>query len=192
VKFRSEREKSAICFYPDCLRRTASKWEKHSAGILSVNRYGLGTGGVAVISGRGAGQVRRLVAMASDNRTLQVDRAFVVTPDETSEVKVFMTWIYSAIIRDNVFIGAKRQVEQEDHTAACMIPLWGRAGTVDFINNVGHDMRGTMYIQVNPNLTVTDHIIRNTVSTYTCVCVPPRNDERQGCVFCCFPDSSLF
>ena len=48
-----------------------------------------------------------------------------------------------------------------------MIPIWGRAGTVDFINNTGRDIRGTMYIQVDPNLTVTDYIIRDTVSDYT-------------------------
>ena len=48
-----------------------------------------------------------------------------------------------------------------------MIPIWGRAGTVDYVNNVGRNMRGTMYVQVNANLTVTDHIIRDTVSSYT-------------------------
>jgi hypothetical protein len=143
-------------------------------------RYGLGTGGVSVIKGRGAGQVRRLVGMASDNRTLQLERAFSVQPDSESLLAVFMTMVFSATIRDNVFVGARAQVSQPDHTAACMIPLWGRADTVDFINNTGHSIRGTMYVQVSPNLTVTDHIIRDTVSTNTRYGMRLQNEPRDG------------
>ena len=82
-------------------------------------------------------------ALLDDNHTLVLDHGFDITPDETSGMMIAMTVIHSAVIRDNVFVGAQKQVDEENHTAACMIPLWGRANTVTFINNSANNMRGT-------------------------------------------------
>lgn len=83
---------------------TAEKITQMLAGVAAGEgqtwdrRYGLGTGGVSVISGRGAGQVRRLIGMAADNRTLQLDRSFSVAPDAGSVLMVFMTWVLQITI----------------------------------------------------------------------------------------------
>lgn len=73
----------------------------------SINVDPFGTGaipenyGVAVVSGRGAGQTRRVVGYA--NGTLTVDRAWDVVPEAGAHYATFVWGLEKALVKDNVF-----------------------------------------------------------------------------------------
>ena len=127
-----------------------------------------------MLRGAGAGQTRMIADLLDDNMTLVLDSAFGVAPDHDSDIVVWGSCVHQVVMRDNTFFGIKKHVEQEAHTATVMIPLWGRAHRATYSNNVGRDMRVTMYSMVNGqdvsnggSLSVTDHIVRDVVSTHT-------------------------
>jgi hypothetical protein len=150
-------------------------------------------GGVTVLHGTGAGQTRMILGVTQpvdrDEFTLQLilDLEWGVPPDAKSEIVVWGSCVHSIVMRDNIFHGIAKHVEQVAHTATVMIPIWGRAHRATYTNNIGNDMRTTMYSMVDgmattgTSLTTTDHIIRDVVSTHTRVgldIVPqPHNDR---------------
>ena len=105
---------------------------------------------------------------------------FGLQPDGDSTLVLFETWVERAVIRDNWYVGAKHQTDSVNHTATAMVPLWGRAKTVDYICNSGQDVRITMYAKVAPNLTVTDHIVRDTHSVHTRFGLSLSNEPTDG------------
>lgn len=132
-------------------------------------------GGITVLWGKGAGQTRMITDLSDDNMTLTLDSEFGIPPDTDSAIVVWGSCVHQIVMRDNVFHGISKHVEQESHTATVMIPLWGRAHRATYTNNIGRDMRVTMYSMVNGrvesggggSLSVTDHIVRDVVSTHT-------------------------
>eukprot|EP01043_Picozoa_sp_COSAG02_P000303 COSAG02_NODE_5_length_66751_cov_63.939148_49_plen_662_part_00 len=149
-------------------------------------------GGVTVLHGAGAGQTRMILGVVRpvdpDEFTLQLmlDREWGVPPDDKSDIVVWGSCVHSIVVRDNNFYGIPKHVEQVAHTATVMIPIWGRAHRATYTNNIGNDMRETMYSMVDgtttgTSLTTTDHIIRDLVSTHTRIgldIVPqPHNDR---------------
>ena len=149
-------------------------------------------GGVTILHGHGAGQTRMIRGVVQpvdpDEFTLQLmmDREWGVPPDDESDIVVWGSCVHSIVMRDNAFHGIPKHVDQVGHTATVMIPIWGRAHRATYTNNIGNDMRETMYSMVDgttagTSLTTTDHIIRDVVSTHTRVgldIVPqPHNDR---------------
>eukprot|EP01043_Picozoa_sp_COSAG02_P011962 COSAG02_NODE_451_length_22060_cov_6.853513_5_plen_960_part_00 len=132
-------------------------------------------GGVTVLWGKGVGQTRMITDLSNDNMTLTLDSEFGISPDTESAIVVWGSCVHQIVMRDNLFYGISKHVEQEAHTATVMIPLWGRAHRATYTNNIGQDMRVTMYSMVNGrvesggggSLSVTDHIVRDVVSTHT-------------------------
>eukprot|EP00039_Didymoeca_costata_P022637 m.347098 g.347098 ORF g.347098 m.347098 type:complete len:376 (+) comp31314_c0_seq1:211-1338(+) len=129
--------------------------------------YGQGIGGIIIVRGTGIGQSRRILNLSTDNVTLILDKPFAIPPDSDSVMVLFSESIHAATIRDNVMFGIPEHVDQDGHTATVMIPLWGRADKVTYINNIGQDIRTTLYAMVEANLTITDHIVQNSVSIHT-------------------------
>eukprot|EP01051_Picozoa_sp_SAG22_P014584 SAG22_NODE_1791_length_3568_cov_2.469876_1_plen_1083_part_10 len=136
-----------------------------------ASEYGRGLGGVMIASGVGAGQSRRVVGLLQDNRTVLLDQEFGVPPDPASGLVLFHETTHSATIRDNTMIGIAEHVDlpagQPGNVATTMVPLWGRADRVTFSGNTGKHLRTTLYSKVGGNLSVTDHLIRDTEVTHT-------------------------
>ena len=149
-------------------------------------------GGVTILHGAGAGQTRMIRGVVQpvdpDEFTLQLvlDREWGVAPDSESDIVVWGSCVHSVVMRDNTFHGIPKHVDQVGHTATVMIPIWGRAHRATYTNNIGNDMRETMYSMVDgttagTSLSTTDHIIRDVVSTHTRVgldIVPQPHDDR--------------
>ena len=128
-------------------------------------------GGVAIVRGTGVGQTRRVLGLLPDNRTFVLDRPFGVSPDPDSMLVLFHETTHSATVRDNTLIGIPEHVDRPpglpNTASTTLVPLWGRADRVLFRGNTAVHMRTTLYSQVGGNLSVTDHVVSDTVVTHT-------------------------
>jgi hypothetical protein len=129
---------------------------------------------ITINRGRGMGQVRRVVALGTDDHTLFLDRAFAIAPDNSSGITFSMGFSIDVIIRDNLFHGIAEHVDRAEHVATVLAFLWGNSHRVSYVNNTGKDLRQVIALEPSGNATQTDSVYRDIVVDHALTAVNVR------------------